>query len=339
MRKGRGFLITVLVTLAPSVQVLAGDVTLSHGTVTVAGARSVTYYNETGGLRSTTSIPSGSAMKSLGGARSACQFTAQKPGFTSDLQPYVAGQVVSSTRWVFSEDIQIPNYEGPGATGQVIVGAGPLGEAQRLFAVACDTSAHFLQYLWVSAYDPFFDPRPTGRDLVNNLQLVPPTVYQNAVVDVWGGLVTRYPAWLAIQPAAWQAQRSPVRYLRGWTIYLYTQPHTLEFDVDFEPNPEKPSPAFHGVVECVASGSADSFAPDGNAFPALPQLPEQTEPGVNAPCMWTPPGPGTVTIQARITNTVTLWVSGYTEAMPDYTWVGPVTTFRVGELSAVNTNN
>ena len=84
---------------------------------------------------------------------------------------------------------------------------------------------------------------------------------------------------------------------------------------------------------------AGSFAADANSFPALPLLPEQAEPGVNGACTWTSPGPGTVTIQARNTNTVTLWVSGYTEPMPDYTWLGPPATFRVGELSAVNTNN
>ncbi len=277
-------------------------------------------------------------MKSFGGSRSVCEFTAAVDGTTSDHQPYSAGQVVSSTRWVFSEDVQIPSFEGPGPTGKVIVGTGPLGAAKRLFAVSCDTSAHFVQLLWISAYDPFFDPRPTGRDLVNNLQLVPPAIYQNPVVDVWGGLITRYPSWLAIAPDSWRPQRSPVMYVRGWTVYLYTQPRALSFDVDFVPNPEKPSPEFSGVVQCVADGAADTFTADANSFPVMPLLAEQAEPGVNGACTWTPPGPGNVTIRARITNTVTLWVSGYTEAMPDYTWVGPATTFRVGELSAVNTN-
>ena len=306
--------------------------------VNANGSRSVTYYDETGGLRTTTSIPGGSAMSSFGGSRSACEFTAAVAGTTSDRQPYDAGQVVSSSRWVFSEDVQIPNFEGPGPTGHVIVGAGPLGAAKRLFAVSCDTTSHFVELLWISAYDPFFDPRPAGRELVNELQLVPPTIYQNPVVDLWGGLITRYPSWLAIAPGAWQPQHSAARYVRGWTVNLFTEPRTLAFDVDFVPNPAKPSPAFSGVVPCVTDAAADSFAADAVSFPAMPQLAEQAEPGVNGACTWTPPGPGTVTIRARITNTVTLWVSGYTEAMPDYTWVGPATAFRVGELSAVNTN-
>lgn len=317
----------------------AGEIPGPGDQVEASGARTASYYDETGGLRTTTNIPAGSAMRSFGGSNSMCEFEAAVDGTTSDQQAYVAGQVVSSTRWVFSEDVQIPSFEGPGPTGHVIIGAGPLGAAKRLFAVSCDTTLNFVELLWVSAYDPFFDPRPAGRDLVNNLQLVPPTIYRNPVVYVWGGLITRYPSWLAIGPDAWQPQRSVVRYVRGWTVYLSTQPRTLEFDVDFVPNPKKPSPAFHDVVQCVAEGAVGTFTADATSFPVMPQLAEEAEPGVNGACTWTPPGPGTVTIRARITNTVTLWVSGYTEAMPDYTWVGPATTFRVGELSAVNTNN
>jgi len=316
----------------------AGQSGDAGGPITVAGPRTVSYYDETGGLRSTTNIPGGSALRSFGGPKSACEFTAAVAGATSDHQPYEVGQVVSSTRWVFSEDVQIPNFESPGPTGHVVVGAGPLGAARRLFAVSCDTTSNFVELLWISVYDPFFDPRPAGSDLVNNLQLIPPTIYQNPVIDLWGGLITRYPSWLAIAPAAWQRQQSPVRYVRGWTVYLSTQPRTLAFDVDFIPNPAKPSPAFHEVVPCVAEGAADSVAADALSFPMMPLLVDHSEPGVNGACTWTPPGPGTVTIQARVTNTVTLWVSGYTEAMPDYTWVGPANTFRVGELSAVNTN-
>lgn len=339
MRLVRVLAVCALVTVLNWTAAGATQGTGDGGQLSVSGARTVSYYNETGGLQTTTSIAAGSAMKSFGGSNSPCEFTAAVAGTTSDHQPYDAGQVVSSTRWVFSEDVQIPTFDSPGPSGHVTVGAGPLAEAKRLFAVSCDTTSHFVELLWVSAYDPFFDPRPAGRDLVNDLQLIQPTIYQNPVVGFWGGLITRYPSWLAIAPAAWQPQQSSVRYVRGWTVYLYTQPRSLEFDVSFVPNPEKPSPAFHGIVQCVADGAAATFAANAVSFPAMPQLAEEAEPGVNGACTWTPPGPGTVTIQARITNTVMLWVSGYTEPMPDYTWVGPSTTFRVGELSAVNTNN
>jgi hypothetical protein len=54
--------------------------------------------------------------------------------------------------------------------------------------------------------------------------------------------------------------------------------------------------------------------------------------------MWTPPGPGTVTITARITYSITFWASGYTEPDDDYTWESQPTTYTTGELIAVNTD-
>ena len=53
--------------------------------------------------------------------------------------------------------------------------------------------------------------------------------------------------------------------------------------------------------------------------------------------MWTPPGPGNVTITARITYSVTFWANGYTEPTADYVWTSAPTTFVTGELIAVNT--
>ncbi|MDO9174201.1 MAG: FHIPEP family type III secretion protein, partial [Actinomycetota bacterium] len=47
---------------------------------------------------------------------------------------------------------------------------------------------------------------------------------------------------------------------------------------------------------------------------------------------------GTVTLEARITSDVTLWVNGYHEAQPRYTWTGPPVTYVTGELAVVNTN-
>ncbi|HAP75928.1 MAG TPA: hypothetical protein DCR14_07575 [Acidimicrobiaceae bacterium] len=244
---------------------------------------------------------------------------------------------ITSDRRVYVEYSQIPTSEAPGPTGPITDDLGPLQRARRLFGVYCDsarTADGYMGTVWVSARDPFLDPRPTARTLLNNLQLIRPEIYTNPVVDRWGGLVTRYPTWLAIQPDAWQPQRSNVAHHRGWTIYLHTTPRTMQFEVNFTPDPDRPSPAFSGVVDCVnGPATANSIS-----FPAMPALPEQTEPGVNGPCMWTPPGPGTVTIQARITYTVTLWVNGYTDAMPDYTWTSPIATYVTGELTAVNTN-
>ena len=201
----------------------------------------------------------------------------------------------------------------------------------------CAGAAHDLSsrnFIVVPLLDPFLDPHPRLDNLRSTLQLDRPTVFTNPIVDTYGGLVTRYPTWLAITPDAWVTQQSPAQVYRGTTLLLIAQPRELEFDVVFTPNPDKPSPAYRGMIPCVPGQDATV---GGGALPALPVLPDQTDPGANGDCMWTPPGPGSVTITARITYTITFWADGYTEPDDDYTWTSTPTTFVTGELTAVNT--
>lgn len=300
--------------------------------INVSGRSSVTYYDREGRMQTTTTIPGGSIMR-RGGTNDRCTFTAAVDGTTHDDTPYRAGDTVTSTRWVYTERNRLPGTDAPGPASLILDTSGPV--PRRLVSIFCDTTNHFLGTVWVSLNDPFWNPRPAAQQLRNNLQLTAPTIYTNPVVDQWGGLITRYPAWLAIDPTAWQPQRSNIATHRGWTIYLYTQPTHLDFRVNFIPDPDQPSPAFTGTVGCVTLTNPATASTA--AFPALPTLPDQTEPGVNGPCMWTPPGPGTVTIQATITYQVTLWVNGYLEPQPAYTFTGPTTTYNTGELTAVNT--
>jgi hypothetical protein len=299
----------------------------------VPGARQVSLRNQTGGLSTYYTIPSSSIFRRQGGAGQPCTFTARTAGTTSDGQAYVTGQVVTSGRWIFREGapgtFEDPNPIEPQSKG-------PLATALRSFLIFCDKydAAHAIGFIQVSSRDSMFDPRSQLTNLYNLLQLERPVIYRNPVVDEWGGLITRFPAWLAIQPSAWQPGRSNAAYYRGWTLYLLTEPRSLEFQVTFKPNPDRPSPAFSGIVPCVAAGAAP--VADAVAIPAVPSLPDQTEPGVNGRCEWTPPGPGSVTIQARISYTVTLWANGYTEAQPDYTWTSIPVTYDTGELAAVN---
>ena len=308
--------------------------------VFASGARSVEIRNESGGLTRHSSIPGGSSFATYGGDESStCEFTDDAPGTTAEGSAYVAGQLVISTLWVFRE---VPSSFSPepSLTDNTMHGDnnGPLSAAVRYFAVYCDSRFHLIRAsIPVSVNDPMLDPRPAAADLYNHLQLERPVVFTNPVVDIWDGVVTRYPVWLAVQPTAWRPQKSLPAHFLGWTLLLLTEPKTLEFDVNFVPNHDKPSPAFRGVVGCVTDPAAATA--DTVAFPAMPTMPIQTEPGVNGACMWTPPGPGTVTIRARITYSVTFWANGYTEPLADYIWTSTPATYRSGELSAVNTNN
>lgn len=301
--------------------------------ITVGGARRVDLRNTTGGLSSYYTIPSNSVFYTHGEKGKPCTFTARNDHTTSDGQHVVRGQVVSSRKWIFREGVP-PSFGEPSPDDMASIG--PLATAKRSFVIFCDLydANHSIGFIQVTSRDPMFDPRSRLTNLYNGLQLEQPVVYRNPIVDQWGGLVTRYPAWLAIQPSAWTPVRSLPDYYRGWTLYLLATPVALDFHVDFDPDPEQPSTPFDGYVLCIAEG--ESPAADAVAMPAVPNLPEQTEPGVNGQCEWTPPGPGAVTIEARLRYSITFWANGYTEQLADYVWTSEPITHLTGELTAVN---
>lgn len=307
----------------------------------LAGARSVSVRDANGGMQRLTSIPSSSAFASYGGgAKSGCSFTADRDGFElSDGSTVPRGTRVTST-YHFVEGVAValdlPPRELP-ADVVKLPSNGPIEEGLRTFTVFCDRAFYEVNrvtIVQVPLDDPLFQVRSQLDRLRNLLQLQRPVVFENPIVDEFGGLVTRYPSWLAITPDAWLTQRSNAIVYRGATMLLIAQPRELDFVVDFVPDPDEPSPAFRGVVGCIPDEAATSG--DG-ALPAFPVLPDQTEPGVNGPCTWTPPGPGQVTITARITYTVTFWVNGFTEPDDDYVWTSEPTVYDTGELIAVNT--
>jgi hypothetical protein len=301
--------------------------------VQVPGARVVDLRDADGTMARYTSIPSSSQFRQYGGRTSSCSFVASAPGTTSDGQRFERGQTVQSMRWMFVEGLPLSFGEPtpPDPNGSL----GPLVNAVRWFTVFCDSTAHAIGIVAVSSRDSMFDPHRQLATLYNRLHLVRPVVFRNPVVDRWGGLITRYTAWLAVTPGAWTAQRSNRVVWRGWTLLLRATPVALDFQVDFTPAKDRPSTPFHGRVACIVRGAAVSH--DLRSVPAMPVLPAQSAPGVNGNCRWTPPGPGSVTVQARITYRISFWANGYTESLPDYVWTSAPTTFRTGELAAVNT--
>ena len=318
-------------------QIAAASGTGADGTtpIFVSGARTVDIRNTSGYLARYTSIPSSSVFATEGGSGQACSFVAGGDGVTSDGQQYRQGQTVYSQRWLFVEG-EIVSF-GEAAIVNPTQSRGPLSTAVRTFMVFCDSRDHLIAYLIVYPQDPMLNPRSRLDLLYNAMHLEQPRVWQNPVVDRWGGLVTRYPAWLAIQASAWRPQQSNAETWRGWLLYLYSTPIAMDFHVVFTPDPEEPSTPFDGIIPCVAPGS--TAVGDGVSFPRMLTPPEQTIPGVNWFCMWTPPGPGSVSIQARITYRVLFWANGFTEQLPDYQWVSPAAVFPTGELAVVNTRD
>lgn len=311
--------------------------------VAVVGGRSVSVRGESGGLTRLTYIPSASQFAQYrGGVRQTCSITADRDGFVLSNGDVVDRGTVVTSHYVFVEGIAIPFDLPPAVLPDDVahVGSrGPLVDAMRTFTVFCDGTYYDINQrglIEVPFLDVSFTPLARLDQLRNDLQLDRPVVFENPVVGRFGGLVTRYPVWLAIGDEVWRQEVSNPQEYRGATLELITVPRELEFDVEFVPNPAKPSPAFSGVVSCVP-GAGISASGVGGVMPALPVLPEQTTPGVNGPCMWTPPGPGRVTFTARITYTVTFRVDGYTMPDDDHVWESVPTEFVTGELIAVNT--
>lgn len=297
----------------------------------VSGTRVVDLRNTSGHLARYTTIPTASEFSKHGGSGSSCSFTASGSGTTSDGQRYSLNQRVYSRRWIFVESFIVT-----GDSYSPHQSRGPLRTAYRTFNVYCDSQAHFLGYLMVYSTDPMINPRSQLTRMYNGLQLEQPTVWRNPVVAKWGGLITRYPAWLAINAGAWRPQTSNSSSWRGWRMYLLSTPVALDFHVVFTPDPARPSTPFDGFVPCVGRNSPVTAG--NGAVPAFTGVPDLANPGINWFCMWTPPGPGTVRIEARITYRVTFWANAYTEQLADYVWNSPTAVYSVGELSSVNTN-
>lgn len=306
------------------------------------GARSVSVRTTTGGLQRFTTIPRTSIFtRHGGGATKKCSFVASRDGFVlSDGTTVPQGTRVTSN-YLFVEGFGAPFPLPPAALPEDTRPApsrGALSNARRTFSVYCDRTWYEVNLLGVISVpftDVLFDPRSQLDRLRQSLQLERPEVVADPVVTELGGLLTRHPVWLSIRPSAWRTQQTEPVHYRGAILVLVAQPRRLDFDVDFRPDPTRPSPAFRGTVSCLTSPRATGA---GGALPARPELPIAAEPGVGGPCTWTPPGPGQVTVTARITYGITFWASGFTQAEDPYTWTSAPTTFTVGELTAVNTD-
>ena len=229
----------------------------------------------------------------------------------------------------------------------------PLEEATRRFRIGCvpptddllvntriDRS-RFPTFVDIGPFDPIFDLRSQITNLYNRLQLIKPTVIDERVVDIWGGVIVRSPVWLSINANAWQVQTSHAIDHLGWELQLLAIPSTLDFTIAFESSDQDTDHlSFIAVADCLGANTTEPLNIAGSQVPARPSdLAEWSQPGITGPCQWTPPARGEATITANITYDITLLVSGHALPLPDYEWQSDPTTYDVGELHAVNINN
>lgn len=337
-------LLAVCCLLAPVVAPMGagGDSRSEPPPAALKGARSVSLRTTSGGFQRFTTIPRSSMFVRHGeGTTRTCSFTASRDDFLlSDGRRVPRGTKVTSN-YLFVEGIGVPFVLPPAALPEdttAVTSRGPLARGRRTFSVYCDRTwydVNFMGTITVPFTDTLLDPRTQLDRLYQHLQLERPHVAADPVVESLGGLLTRHPSWLAIAPGAWRTQQSAPVHYRGLVLLLIAQPRRLDFDIEFLPDPSRPSRPFRGRVSCLTGPSARS---SGGALPARPDLPLTAEPGIGGPCTWTPPGPGRVTAVARLTYGITFWASGFTAAEPAYVWSSPPQTFQIGELTAVNTD-
>ena len=155
---------------------------------------------------------------------------------------------------------------------------GPLSTAVRHFTVFCDSIYHFVGIVDVVG------PRPDVQPV-----LAAHPALQRAAARAAGRLPQSggRPVGRADHPlpgvagdpavgVAGAARRTPASW-RGWTMYLLTQPLALDFLVRFTPDPAQPSPAFNGVVACVAA--APRPPPTRSRCPRCRCCPSRPRPG------------------------------------------------------------
>ncbi len=292
-----------------------------------------------------TSIPSGSFFAGdSGGGSTPCQPPSTAPDGTVDPGLpdwlYVAGLIA-----------EFPSEVTPTANWDLdrlqaaLAGLPDLASGTATFTVFCDgpdQPSEFRRIVTVPVTDPVLDPRSRIDELWNRTTLQKPVLWREHVVEEWGGLVTRSPAWLALEPASWQPVLSNVETWRMWTLRLVLVPRTLSFTVNYTPAPDGRGVTnpYRLSVPCIAtpttapSGAEQVPARPAN-FPAfsaavglLPEL---------GACAFVPGHRGTLTVTPVITYETTFVANDYREALPDFVWEGDPTTFRVGELHAVNT--
>jgi hypothetical protein len=227
----------------------------------------------------------------------------------------------------------------------VVDGLADLATGTLTFSLYCDAPdqpAEFRRFVTVPLTDPVLDPRSRIDELWNRTSLTKPVLWRERVVDEWGGLVTRSPAWLALEPSSWQPVLSNVETWRMWTLQLVLVPRSLTFTVAYTPAPDgrgTSSPS-RLSLPCIttatpAPATAAQVPPRPAAFPSFSAA-VGPRPELGA-CAFVPGHRGTLTVTPVITYQTTFVANDYRDPLPDFVWEGDPTAFQVGELHAVNT--
>jgi hypothetical protein len=259
------------------------------------------------------------------------------------------------SRWVYREATPqfFEAYDSSTGTGGGYVDGSTrrvrLAEMLRLVVASCDVHATnrdsptYRWHVYVPPTDPTLSLDVVSRRGMSELvgQLPRSRSVADPVVDQWGGLVTRAPAWFAIEAAQWREVRSNERDHLGFLIQIVATPIALDFELVWDDADTAAVGDLAGTLSCI--DHIDTPIADSAAMPARPVLPDLSFPGVQQSCTWAPHGPGAVTstpfVTYRIDRQIT-WrgTRSFEEWLPEspFRFRGTSTTWPTGEIRAVN---
>ena len=324
-----------------------------------AGCARVVYFVDSGVPGYTCTIPGGSLLATHGGSGGA------SPPCTVDLIQFdpithdppvdpATGNLIKLPipgQWVF-EDITtdtrayIDQY-GPAGTlyakrfsfEPITWDYTQLNATNRIFTVSCQipgTGIFYQSDLYVPLTDHFYQPGIdlAATELRGRLPLAHSAMVADPSVKAVGGLVTRHPTWLAIDPNTWTTATAS-KSVNGVTVTLAAFPIHLTFAITAT-NTDRGNNQ-NLTVDCAPH---PGLLADTVRYPALDaHRPAWSEPGVQGPCLWTPAARGTTTITPVIDYRIDLLAGGSGRREPDLRNPGTPTTYETGSISVVNVNN
>ena len=323
------------------------------------GCARVVYYVESGVPTATCTIPGGSLLathRNSGDSTPPCfenvvKFDPITHAPITDPATGLLTHISTPGQWVFrdvtTDTLAFVDKYGPTGTlyllrfvlDPIVWDYSPLTATTRLFTVSCNIAGIGLFYqsdLYVPISDPFYAVgiEQAAIELRSQLPLPHAIVVADPSVKAVGGLVTRHPTWLAVDPTTW-TPASVSRSVRGVTVTLAAFPIRLTFDVNATNN--EGAGSTKATIDCAPYSG---LVADKVRYPAIdPNRPLWSDPGPQGPCLWTPAWRGSVTITPVIDYRIDLLVGNAGRREPDLRRPGTPVTYDTGSISVVNVNN
>lgn len=208
----------------------------------------------------------------------------------------------------------------------------PFDQVYRVFTEFCHTTddAGRIGVITVLIRDVFFDPEGKWAEpLEASIDYRPWPVLQTMPDPATSGfkaLVVNAPAYLAVNPAAWHAEKANDVGDRGWTLTYVATPVRLSFTVDGR------------RIDCVTTptpkGTATMFPPLPAGFTDV-KFRDPADGADPRPCTWVPRRPGTYPVTISITYRRSFIAEGFVAPQPDRTFTF-TENVNVVELKVVN---